>query len=382
MLNDIRKFLKTHEITQINIPNKNKFLIESENIKFFKSKNALEQLNEIKKIKDQYDLCIVSSWTTARLAYLSGLKYIVYFVGNDIRIPPFIKNSKPYYFDLPVNNLNLIQRYFYKKVLDDATICVASSKETFEHLEKFRKDSIRLDRIIVNTDLFNVKIEPLEAEKNQFTFFCPQRIGLEKGTDILWKSIELCKSNFQVLQVDWYDETSPESFKKSQEFLEFKPAKVKLIPKIDRKEIPKYFEYADAILGEMQLGILNNIEREAVLCNKPVICYYDTNMKYIIDGKEIEAPFFPRSKNINEIASLIDRVVTSKEFREELTKNEIKFIRELCDPNKAADEWSKIFLKTYDMKKNSISKFSLTIRKFLFIISHKLFSKESKISLP
>ncbi len=130
-LNDIKKFVKKSKIFLLNIPHENKFLMDKKELKFFKSKNVKEQLNEISLIKNQFDLCVVSSWRSARLAYLSGMNYVINFVGNDIRIPPFEKNSKPSYFHESVNNLNWLQRLFYKNIFENASECVSASDETF-----------------------------------------------------------------------------------------------------------------------------------------------------------------------------------------------------------------------------------------------------------
>ena len=372
-INDIRKFVKKFKIHQINIPNKNKFLIEDEGVEFFSSLDVIEQIKEVNTIKDEYDVCIVSSWTTSRIAYLAGLRYIIYFVGNDIRIPPFVKNSKPYYFKKPVNKLNFLQRVFYKHVLDSAIACVASSEETFNQAKRYRKDVIRIDRTIVNTKLINMNIQPLKRIKTKFTFFCPQRIGLEKGTDVIWKAFQLCKSDFIVLQVEWFDETSDEAKIMSQKILKDKPNQVELIPKIKREDIARYFTFADGIIGQMQIGLLNNTEREAALCKKPVICYYDSNMKYIIDGKEITAPFLPTSKKPEQIAKIIDKTVDSKLFREKLAVEEFEFVKELCDPYKAAAQWESIFEDVNGrINKRKVSQVRMIGRNFLFFISHKL----------
>ena len=352
-INDIKKYVKNSQIYQINIPHKNKFLMDKNELEYFESQVVSKQLKKINKIKKDFDLCVVSSWKGARLAYLADMNYVINFVGNDIRIPPFVKNSKAIYFNEPVNNLNWIQRKFYKKIFDNARICISASDETFSYLEKYRHDGIRIDRTIVDTQLFNQNVKPLEIRKEKFTFFCPQRIGLEKGTDILWKALAKCKSDFEIIQCEWYDETSKEAYQKSKEILKDMPSQVKLIPRLTRKEIPKFYATYDAILGEMRLGLLNNIEREASFFKKPVICYYNPNLKYLIDGKRIEAPFLPNSNDPEEIAKIIDKVVESKKFRETLAKKEHEFIIEYADPFKAAEEWDIVFQKAVKNSKHS-----------------------------
>ena len=89
-LNDIKKFVKKSKIFLLNIPHENKFLMDKKELKFFKSKNVKEQLNEISLIKNQFDLCVVSSWRAARLAYLSGMNYVINFLLNNELYIPYI----------------------------------------------------------------------------------------------------------------------------------------------------------------------------------------------------------------------------------------------------------------------------------------------------
>ena len=59
------------------------------------------------------------------------------------------------------------------------------------------------------------------------------------------------------------------------------------------------------------------VEMEAVFSKKPVISYADPKIEIIIDKKKIESPFLPKSNDPKVIAELIDKIVESKEFREE-----------------------------------------------------------------
>ena len=67
-----------------------------------------------------------------------------------------------------------------------------------------------MDMEPVDRELFNENIKPLEIEKSKFTFFSPQRMGKPKGTDLLWKALEYCKTDFDILQVEWFDESTDE----------------------------------------------------------------------------------------------------------------------------------------------------------------------------
>ena len=146
----MRKFAENIEIDLISIPKKGveKTSTSMKKIEFFDSLLISKQVKKIKKIKDEYDLCIAVPWAGARIAYLSGINYIMYFVGGDIRNPPFSKENKKY---------NFIERHFYKKVFDNAIACVTGTDELFTFLKKYRKDVIRLDRAFIDTEIFNDK---------------------------------------------------------------------------------------------------------------------------------------------------------------------------------------------------------------------------------
>lgn len=338
-ISDIRKFLKKSQIYQINIPHKKKeVFIENKDVEFFDSLDVRNQVKKINEIKNDFDLCIVSSWSTARIAFLAGLRYIIYFVGNDIRFPPFEKHF---------SKLNFIQRLFYKKIFDSAIATVTGSEEPFDNLKKYRKDAIRIDRVVVDKNLFNPNVKPISIPKKKFTFFCPQRIGLEKGTDVLWKALSYCKTDFDVIQVDWIDDSSLEKKQSSKSILENKPDQIKLIPLLTRKEIAKYYSCADGILGDLKSGHTNNIEREAALCRKPIVNYRDPDRKFIIDGNEIDSPFLPIKNDPKSVANLIDEIVDSEVFRKELAEQENQFILEIGDPEKAGNEWDNLFEKIY-----------------------------------
>ncbi len=160
------------------------------------------------------------------------------------------------------------------------------------------------------------------------------------------------------------------------------PKQVKLIPKIPREDMPKYYAAYDGILGEMQLGLINNIEREAAFFKKPIICYYNSNLKYLIDQKRITAPFLPNSNDPNEIALIIDKVVNSMKFRDELAEKEFNFISEYGNPEKAAAEWDIVFNRAVNKKRKKTSKLQIFCRYMFYTISHKLNNSTKDVILP
>ena len=92
----MKKFAKDIEVHLIDFPKKgvDKTTTGKDGMEYFDSLLISKQVEKIKKIKDKYDLCIAVPWSGARIAYLAGINYIMYFVGGDITNPPFSKDNK------------------------------------------------------------------------------------------------------------------------------------------------------------------------------------------------------------------------------------------------------------------------------------------------
>ena len=352
----MKKFSMNVDIDIIDFPKKGVDIIKDakEGITFFDSLLISKQVEQIKQIKDNYDLVIALPWTGARVAYLADIKYVLYFVGNDITTPPFEQSNK---------NYNFFEKKFYKKVLDNAILCIAPTIDLFEPLKKYRKDAIRLDRIYVDTEIFNENIKPNKFQKDKFTFLSAQRFSVEKGIDKIWEAIKLCETDFEVLQVKWFiEDTTVEEFEKlgpiNKRLVDEKPENVRFIKLMNRVDLAKYFASVDAIIGQMKTGSLSGLEREAASCKKPVICYIDPKKTISLDGEEIIPPFLPNCNEPKRIAKIIDKIVQSKEFREELTEKEFLFIKKLCDPQLVAKDWEKILVYAHEKSKEQKNKSS------------------------
>jgi len=379
----LKKFSKKFDIHIITFPRKlaEKYTL-SEEVEIFDSLLISKQVKKINKIKNDFDLCFVISWSAARVAYLAGLNYIMYFVGGDINTPPFLKNSSSPYLKKPIHNLNFIERRFYKKVLDTAIGCITGTEDYHNQLKKFRKDAIRIDNTFVDTTLFNEKIKPIDKPKSKFTFLSAQKFGLEKGLDIICAALRMCKSDFEVLQVEWFTQRTPEEREINKKLLENLPSQIKFIPLIKRRELAKYYNFADAILGQMRAGILGGIERDASLCRKPILCYIDATKPSLINGKKIIPPFLPKDNNQKELAELIDRIVECKEFREKLAEEEYDYGRKLHHPEIAIKEWDTMFERFIE-KNKSINRnyFSPKLKLeniFAFLIEKFVYSRTMK----
>jgi glycosyltransferase involved in cell wall biosynthesis len=378
----LKKFVKKSNIHVINFrwDTASKLTDIKEDVEFFDSLNIKDQLKKILEIKDDYDLILVQSWSGARLAYLANLNYIIYFVGSALRVPPFIKNPKLEYLKDPLPSLNYFERKFHKKILDDAVACVANADDLFKQLKKFRTKEIHQIGIPVDTTMFNENVKSVERKKEKFTFLSPQRIGLAKGFDIIWEALKLCKSDFDVLQVEWFlGQRTKEEREINANLVKNMPSQVKLIPIIKKEEIGNYYAFADAVIGQMKNGLGAAVEREAVYCKKPVVQYADPKIKFEVNGNYTNSTFLPHSNNPKEVAYVIDKIVLSKEFREKLIDEEYNFVKKIADPEMIANKWDDLFQKI-NIKNKTNHQNSLNIivklRLINFLIINRLYFRK------
>jgi glycosyltransferase involved in cell wall biosynthesis len=352
-----------------------------EDVEFFNTSKTKEIIKKINSVKDKYDICIAMSSTGLLMAYLADLNYIAYFVGHDIRSPPFLKNVKdPLSTDEPLYHFNFLERWLYKKAYDNAIACVVTDDELLSHLQRYRKDPIRITGYIVDTTIFNENIKPIQREKTKFTFFSPARMGLQKGTDKIWEALRLCKTDFEVIQIEWYDKRTPKEIELARNWIENKPPQVKFVPIMKREDVGRYMVFADAVLGQVS-GIQADVERSGALCKKPVIHYADPKITYIVQGKRIPSPFLPHSNDPKTIAETIDRIVEDKEFREKLAKEEHEFVMGLSDPKMIAEQWDKLFedmAKRYGSIRKNSHFVKIRFIMLLFLIGNRLYLKKIK----
>jgi len=378
----VSKYVKNSKIHIINFPKDGAGVYTyDENYELFENYKVDEQVKKINEIKNDFDLAVVMG-SGERIAYLSDLNYISYYVGRDIDAPRFIKNSKEPWYKEPLHKLNFFERRFYKKTFDFAVAHIAPTW-VFEHLKKYQGNNIKMDLKPIDLSLFNDNLESLEKKKEKFTFFCPQRMGIPKGTDILWKALEYCKSDFQILQVDWRDTGTDEENRTSLELKENLPSQVKLIPMIKRKEIPSYYKWCDAVIGNLKIGSFEYVELEAVMSKKPVINFTDKKIKIFYDEKEIESPFIPRDNDPEKIAEVIDKFVLSEQFKEKVFVKEYEFVEKISDPEKAGKWWDSLFeklVKDYPSINRKSNKMNVKLRMVSFLIANRLyFNKIKKI---
>jgi glycosyltransferase involved in cell wall biosynthesis len=377
-----KKFVQS-DIHLINFPweGPSKVIDIKKDVEFFKSAKVKENLKRINEIKDDFDICIAMSSTGLLMSYLADLNYIAYFCGHDIRSPPFVKDMHdPLSTNKPIYDFNAWERSYYKKAYDNAIAAVVTDDELLEHLKKYRDDYVRITGYIVDTTIFNPNVKPIEKEKNKFTFLSPARMGLQKGTEKIWKALDMCKSDFEIIQIKWYDNRNSEEEEIAQKWIDNPPKQVKFVPIMPREELGRYMVFADAILGQVS-GIQADVERSGALCKKAVVHYANPERMYIVNDKIIPSPFLPHSNEPKMIAETIDKIVTNKEFREKLAQEEYEFVMNLSEPNMIAKQWDELFEKMnrkYHGAVRGTSKFRLKLRVIGYLIANRLHRKKIK----
>ena len=375
----IQKYAKKSEIYLINYPQDGSGVFTAhDGVELFKTWKVQEHVKKINEIKDNFDICLTTA--SERVAYLADLNYVAYYLGRDIDVPRFKKNSTEEWQNEPIFRRNFLERAFYWNAFKNAVAHVAGMWQ-YEHLAKYTKTGINSARIPVDTDEFNPNVKPIEREKTKFTFFSPMRMDKQKGTDLLWKAIKLCKSDFEILGIDWFGETTEEERKFKKKLIDEMPSQIKLIPPIKRSEIAKYYTFADAVIANLFIGTFELVGLESVMCGTPVIQYTDQKRKIVVDEKEIKSPFLPFSNDPKSIAHVIDKVVESKEFREKLFADEYKFVNKIADPVKCAEWWDELFedltKKHKSIRKNS-SPLRVKLRMISFLIANRFYSSKIK----
>ena len=374
IISTMKKFTKNIHIHLINFPKDGAGSFTYDDVETFENYKVKDQVKKINSIKNNFDIAITMG-TGERIAYLADLNYITFYVGRDIDVPRFKKNSNEDWSDQPLHNLNFFERKFYWNTFNSAIAHVAYGW-VFEFLKKYTNNGLKMDMEPIDTTIFNPNAQILKQEKKKFTFFSPMRMEKFKGTNLLFDALKFCKTDFEILAVDWFGETTDEEIKFKNKLLKNIPSQIRFIPPIKRSEMPSYYRFADAVLGNFYLGIYELVALESVMCGTPVIQYSDKNKEIIVNGKKLVSPFLPISNDPEEIAKIIDRIVDSNEFRTEQFEIQHKFVNKIADPEKCVDWWENLFLNMSkehkSISKNS-SKIKIRFRMLYFLISNRLY---------
>ena len=289
---------------------------------FFVKNGIKSQIRQIKELSKKYDVFLCYGWPAAAICYLAGVNYGMVFF--DAYIDPEYRIRKKL---SPIKEL--ILQDIYKAVIECTTFAVAGLPHDAEILKKYRPDT-KIIHQLIDEEMFNQNVKRIDLSQGKFTFFSPQRIEPDKGQLIMWDAIRLAKSDFVVLQTDW---GTGEYYEKA---LATKPDKVKIIPKVKRENMPNYLASVDALLGQISKTSVGSTEREAALCNAPVFCY----APYSFSEND---PVYKDSKEPRDIAVYIDRMVTDKNFMDELRKKQGEWVRNTFDNKKTVKQWLEVF---------------------------------------
>ena len=197
-----------------------------------------------------------------------------------------------------------------------------------------------------------------------------------KRTNLLFDALKICKSDFEIIAVDHFGEATKEEIEFKNKLLANMPKQVKLIQPVKRSEMPRYYTFADAVLGNFYLGMSELVTLESVMCGTPVIQYSDENKEIIVNDEKLKLPFLPHSKNPKEIAKIIDNFVESPQFRIESYNQQLEFVKKTSDPNKCAEWWDNLFenmIKRHKSIMKNSSKFSMKLRMLNFLIANRLY---------
>ena len=378
----LRKFTKKSKIHLIQYPKDGSGVFTYyDDVETFDNWKVSDNIKKINEIKNNYDICLTIG--SERLPYLADLNYIGYYLGRDIDVPRWIKNSAEEWQTEPLFKFNFLERKFYWKAFKNAIAHVAGMWQ-FEYLQRYTNEGINNAGIPIDTTEFNPQVKPINLKKEKFTFFSPNRFEKFRGTDLLWEAIKLCKSDFEIIGIDYPLQATQEERDFKKKLLDTKPVQVKLIQPVKRSEIARYYRYADAVIANLFIGTFEMVGLESVMCGTPVIQYTDKKKKIVVNGKEIESPFVPFSKDPKDIAEIIDKIVESKEFREELFQKEFDFVDQVANPEKCAEWWDNLFeelVNEYKTINKNTSKIKVKFRMYNFLIANRLYlDKIKKIS--
>ena len=120
----IQKYTKKSEIYLINYPQDGSGIYTtSDGIELFKTRKVSDLVIKINEIKDNFDISLTTA--SERIAYLADLNYVGYYLGRDIDVPMFKKNSTEGWQTEPLHKLNFFERRFYWNSFKNAVAHVA-----------------------------------------------------------------------------------------------------------------------------------------------------------------------------------------------------------------------------------------------------------------
>ena len=258
-----------------------------------------------------------TSWVEAEISRrLLGFSHIVILHGSDIR--ELMQGKMPAY-----------KEQLLIRALKSADAILATTPDLLRYSNIIGREILHLPQPI-NTEIFSASACRNESLFGDPVIFSPTRLQTIKGAaniiEIL-RQIVRAYPHSHIYQVGWGD----------QEYLSLLSRKVSsenltLVKYLPRDQLPSWYVSADVVMGQMETGILSNIELEAMSCKTPVMVY-DTYYDY---GCPLKNP-----ENAFEMASM---VISDRSFRRTLIEKGLRMINEKHDMNRVTE----LYLKYVD----------------------------------
>jgi glycosyltransferase involved in cell wall biosynthesis len=252
-----------------------------------------------------------TSWVGAEISRrVLGLSHIITLHGSDMR--HLIKGMTPAF-----------KRAFLIRTLKASDMILATTPDLLQYSQVIGKQISHLP-MPINTEIFSDQVSKNELLSGDPAIFSPTRLQRIKGArnivGILEKIVRAYPYS-HVYQVKWGD---PEyisllSSKVPSKNLTF----VRFLP---RDVLPSWYVSVDVVIGQMGVGILSNIELEAMSCKTPVLVY-DKYYGYGCAFRDPQSAFEMACKAISD--SSFRRTLIEKGSRVISEKHEINKVAEL-----------------------------------------------------
>ena len=264
-----------------------------------------------------------TSWVGAEISRRAfGFLHIVTLHGADI-------------IELMQGKIPAPQKHLLIRTLKAADAILATTPDLLRYSNVIGRQIFYLPQPI-NTDIFSDSACRNESLFGDPVIFSPTRLETIKGAariiEILRRIVEVFPHS-HIYQIEWGDHEyiSLLSRKVSLENLTL----VKVLP---RDKLPSWYVSVDIVIGQMEAGVLGNMELEAMSCKTPVIVYD----KYYDYGCPLKNP-----ENAFEMAH---KVLSDPSFRRTLIGKGLRIINEKHDMNKVTE----LYLKYVDNVRTSM----------------------------
>jgi len=151
-----------------------------------------------------------------------------------------------------------------------ASMILATTPDLIHYSSIIGRDILHLPQPI-NTQVFNDKAQGNEMLPGDPVVFSPTRLADNKGAMNIIELLAKIVTNYpssRVYQIMWGN-TEYLSL-----LLKRIPSKnLKFVGKMSRDLLPSWYVSSDIVIGQMELGVVGNIELEAMSCRVPVLIY-------------------------------------------------------------------------------------------------------------